>query len=261
MPSTSASGEQLQAAVNKALSLAIDSGNMRMIGLAMERGGNATTLLDAGIHKANMEMIKLALEKGADPNELLFAGVVARTNDTSQRGVPTAPDRETGFAWVKTALEHGADANAHRRGGMDWDWTPLHWAQDNFSANAAIIDLLIQHGTRVDEPSPLGTPLMRAVAGGDAAAIEFYIGKGADPTILCEKQNSFPLQALEDSASFRSQDKERLLVLMMEHMPAAAPGAPPPRDPALTTGQDIEVSKPLALKHPPAQKPAKSFSL
>ncbi len=259
MSGNSASGEQRLDAVNKALAFAIERGNMAMIGLAMERGGDAKALLDAGISRENMEMIGLALKKGADPETLLYAGLSLSTPkaDTPVNQFTAASRSRAGLSWVQVALDNGANPNARRAGAKNADYSVLHFAQDNFRANSGIIDLLIVRGATVDDPSPLGTPLMRAVAGADTAAIEYYIGKGADPTFVCPELGSFPMKALEENTTLQPADKERLLMLMMEHMPAVSAAVPPPPD--LGAKNDIVVHKPLELKVQP--KPGKTFSL
>jgi hypothetical protein len=260
MSDNSASGNDRLDAVNNALAFAIERGNMNMISLAMERGGSAKTLLDAGIKKESMEMIELSLKKGGDPEELLVAGINRSTpkGDALNDRFARAAGSRTGLSWVQAALDHGANPNMRRPGAKEKTYAVLHFAQDNFKANAGIIDLLITHGANVDEPSPLGTPLMRAVTATDVEAIDYYMSKGADPTFVCEELKSFPMKALEENGSFSTADKERLLMLMMERMPAAPADTPAP----VTAGNDIKIHKPLELKVPPKpERPQKTFTL
>ncbi len=269
MTNNSAGKEERAKAINAALGLAIERGKMDMIQQAMDQGADAKILLDAGIKREDMDMIALALDKGAEPNRLLFAAVdrgVSKGETLSNIFHSIADDRpgpaKTSLCWAKAALDHGADPNAVRRGGdPGFDYPVLNWAHDHFKVNLDIIDLLIKRGARVDEPTPQGTPLMRAVVDGDAKAIEFFLQKGADPTFVCDKQKSFPLKALEDSEKFHAGKKAKLVSLMMAHLPATASGTPPAPAEGNATVEAIEISKPLELKRPEPPKQPKSFSI
>ena len=270
MPNSSADSSQQRDAVNSALSLAIERKNMDMIRLAMGKGGNAATLLEAGIAQLNTDMITLALDKGADANVLLFAGI--------QRGRPAgerlkdffrelddtnAAKVQISLNWVKTALSRGADPNGTKNDEKGRSWPALHWAHDCFRPE--VMDALVHAGAKVDCESPEGTPLMRAISEGSKKKVRYYLENGADPTCISNK--SFPMRALEKTENFMNGTKAELLSLMMQRMPVASaakaePAAPPPPADPVSTSHDIEVSAPLELKVPPKfEPPTKTFSL
>lgn len=269
MPKASADNAQRREAVNQALSLAIERRDMDMITLAMGNGGDARTLLDAGIAQENMGMINLALDKGADPNTLMFAGIARgrpageklrdffRELDDSRK-----PKLQISLNWVTTAIAHGADVNAKKKYDSGEPWAAIHWAHTNFRRE--IMDELVKSGAIVDTQSPEGTPLMRAVRAGNAKQIEYYLDQGADPTCVCG--DTFPMKELEQSQNFMKGKKARLLSKMMKCLPPVATDvpSPAPADPADPMGasHDIEVLKPLELQVPhKPENPAKTFSL
>jgi ankyrin repeat protein len=275
MTNKSARSSDRQDAVNSALNLAIERKNMEMITLAMNNGADAGRLLDAGIAQENMDMMLLALKKGANPNVLLFAGI-ARGLEVGEflRNVwhkvaeDNAEDARTSLSWVETAVKYGADVNGTKKDDKGRPRAALHWAYDVFDDE--ITDLLLRKGAPIDTMSPDGdTVLMRAVKDSNAKQIEYYLGKGADPTCLCgEDRKTFPMQALENNQVFMNGKKAKLLALMMQHLPAPAPEPPaeppPPPDetvPKMGTTRDIEAPRPFVLKPVKPEGPAKTFSL
>lgn len=269
MPKTSADQTQRRDAVNAALTLAIERKNMDMISLAMNNGGDAGTLLDAGIAQVNMDMITLALDKGANPNTLLFAGIV-RGRPAGERlkdlfhaiNENDSEKLQIGLHWVETALNRGADANATRKDGQGQAWTAIHWAHDKFREE--VMDLLLNAGAKVDADSAEGTPLMRAVMKGDTKKAEYYLEHGADPTLVSGPKQDFPMHALETSVDYLKGTKAKLLARMMQHLsaPASEPPQPAPEPVAVATGEGIEVLHALELKLPPKQDPPlKTFRL
>lgn len=219
--------------------------------------------LETGIQEKDMDVIRLALDNGAEPNLLLFAGVSYEPSwkDNFNEAAGTSG---FGFEWVKAAVEADADVNAKKFGGGKVEWPAIHWAVDNF--NKPVMDYLIEKGASVDTLSPYNdTPLMRAVGKGSEELVRYYLEKGADPMCTCgEKKDSFPLKALQDSDKFKKGVQKALLVLMMQHVKAPTPLAPPEAPKAETgTGlaTDIEVSRPIELKHAEPVKTGRSFSL
>ena len=75
-------------------------------------------------------------------------------------------------AWVRRLLERGA---ALEREG----WTPLHYAASGPGTEAAT--LLLDHGARIDAPSPnRTTPLMMASRYGAEATVDLLLARGAN---------------------------------------------------------------------------------
>jgi hypothetical protein len=218
-------------------------------------------VLQTGIQKKNMEMIKLALDDGAEPNQLLLAGIRFKPRLRDNFNLNYAED--IGLTWIKTAVEAGADVNAGFPDAKGVNWAALHWARVDFRED--ISRFLIEKGAAVDTPSPGGwTPLMCAVDSGEENLVRFYLGKGADPLAACgEKKDAFPLKGLQESDKFKKSVKNALIMLMMEQAKKRAeppaPEAPKPDPVALA--QDIEVSKPVELKHFEPPKRPKGFSI
>jgi hypothetical protein len=68
-----------------------------------------------------------------------------------------------------------------RREDADGGWTPLHLAAHY--RQMAIVELLLAHGAPLDAKADNGignTPLMAAIAGGDAAIVTRLLDAGAD---------------------------------------------------------------------------------
>lgn len=216
-----------------------------------------------GISRKDMDMIKLALDRGANPNLLLFAAIDYKKTMGDRFHAAAGyrhnvaswfkngfhdmlhEEREVTFKeygvadmrldWARTAFAAGADANATR----DWQdrpWGAAHWLHSTF--DKGLMDCLIENGFKVDTPDPNNnTLLMKAVTDKKPELVEYYLSKWADPMQPCgENNDTFPLQALEQSDGFKKSVKAKLLTEMMRHVkkpkaapaPVVQPATPPP---------------------------------
>lgn len=65
-------------------------------------------------------------------------------------------------------------------------WTPLHYAASGPSL--PLLELLVERGAEINAPSPnRSTPLMMAAGYGPQDAVDFLLGKGADPRARNDK--------------------------------------------------------------------------
>jgi ankyrin repeat protein len=115
-----------------------------------------------------VDFVRLMLARGASPN-------AAAVNDDSVLHQAVSLGR---IDIARALLEAGADPN--RSAGA---LTPLHGAaRASLDADVPpeMVDLLVDHGARVDGKPPATTPLMWAVQDGRAAHVERLLARGAD---------------------------------------------------------------------------------
>ena len=118
-------------------------------------------------------ILAILLENGADPN--LLAGDGSRALD-----IACCNDAEGSKKMVQMLLAHGADADAFDGNGM---MAPLHHACK--SRNAAVVEVLLEHGANVNLPTRDGAhPLHIAVSKGEENIIVMLLKHGADINAL-----------------------------------------------------------------------------
>ena len=114
---------------------------------------------------------------------------------------------------VKLLLDHDADPNAAY--GYE---TALQFAVDNklddialllldrgakpedvllwtavYNRQHALAQKLVEHGAKIDDTAPAGTPLTAAVDNGDVAMVELLLARGADPDIYTKHSDGSPI--------------------------------------------------------------------
>ena len=125
-------------------------------------------------------------------------------------------------------LESGADPNAQNRRGA----TALHYACDprrgsggvwNPEGQAALIDLLILHGAKIDHTDKGGaTPLHRAVRGRSPAAVRRLLENGARVDVRLGKLGSTPLHLAVQSTGAggtggTAEEQMEIIELLLAH--------------------------------------------
>jgi hypothetical protein len=205
--------------------------------------------LNIAIQARDLDMMANAVDSGANPNILLFKGIQNKE-----------------IAWVRSAVEHGADVNSAMSGLSYGDlksynaYPVFFWLTRNFDAN--IGDYLLSKGANIDALSPeRDSALLAAVKAQNQTVIKYLVDKDADPLLLCADQK-FPLKVLEDDSDwYDSSRKVPLVKAMMENLKrrnSAGTAPAPVNDVApAATKQDIEISKPIELK----RKPRSGFEL
>lgn len=126
--------------------------------------------LDGAISQGSLEMVTLLLSLGAKPTDTQMVRAVA---------APT-PDA---LAMVKLLLAAGASINARDYYSKPEDRysNPIHQAVSRGSGEM-VAYLLSQQGIELNNPDVVGyTPLMGAVAKGDAQIVDMLLAAGADP--------------------------------------------------------------------------------
>ena len=124
-------------------------------------------LLENAVSVGNAQAVRILLEAGADPNKRFENGYTALY--TACRSTP-----DIGLASL--LLEYGAKANGRTSFGM----TALFGAVEN--KNEAVVDLLLEHGARIDVKTHCRgeTLLHYAAMLSSAAIVEKLLRRGAD---------------------------------------------------------------------------------
>jgi hypothetical protein len=284
-----------QSAFDNALRSGIEQKDNRLIDLALKNGADPNILMFAGI------AYQPSLVKNfADPQELdavhAHAMETLSDHEKKRRGSPRSlfysesdfdqryrqelaeiqalqekyrEDYNRGYEWLQLSIKSGANVNATNPAekdpgdGQPRQYPAIHCAYHNFRTD--ISDFLVAQGAAVDAPSPANnSPLMRAVARGQPGLVRYYLSKGGDPLRRCY-ENDFPLQVLQASDKFTSEQKAQLLKLMMEHVQPTRPNPTSAGDFNAASANvglqhDVEINKPLVLKSS-AAKPARRFEL
>ena len=176
------------------------------------RDDKGDTVLGSVVWGRDSRMAGLLLAHGADPNVTAYAsetsilqhaavtGQADIVNELIKYGVDLAAYGEPSLAaaaWqgkteiVRALLNAGVAANA---GGGYADRTAVHMAADN--DHAETINLLIEHGADVNQPSSDGvTPLRTAIHKGSLRSTEVLLASGAmvsleDMIAALQKRNS-----------------------------------------------------------------------
>ncbi len=136
---------------------------------------------------------------------------------------------------AKILLDCGADPNAANRRGA----TPLHYACDprpqsggvwNPARQAELIDILVGHGGKVDQPDRGGaTALHRAVRSRGVAAVRRLLDAGARTDRRLDRNGSLPLHlAVRPTGAGGTSDsldaQLEIIAVLLEH--GADPAAP-----------------------------------
>jgi hypothetical protein len=231
-------------ALNDVLQRGVDANDQDMMRLSLEKGADADMMIIGLTNRGTLEkmqnaLLALALKKGADSNLLLFAAI----------------QRES-VAVAKIAVEQGgADVNCtHNPPGKTDVYPVADWSYQKF--NSGVSDYLISKGMDVNARNNSGaTPLLRAVNDAHYVKTVHYLGHGANP-LVADNAGKFPLQALQrmsfNYGSALGEKRDEVLKAMLKNVPDDASDAPAATPQAtfnaVSTQEDIEVTKPIELK-------------
>jgi ankyrin repeat protein len=161
------------------------------------------TLLTIAIRRGHSEMVKLLLHNHADANMECQEGGGKRSSPLSLAlGQPEM---------VRLLLEAHADPNAVLSTTSTSGETPLIWASGMGTHAAEVVELLLDHGAKVNVADHGQTPLLHAIRFGRIDVVRMLIEHGADVNFL-DKQGAPPLAYLKSPLNETASQIKELLV-------------------------------------------------